>query len=174
MNRLSKKDNGHAVSLNTEGREKVILRTQYFRGIVMIEAVIQIDGQVQTAKAKEGKYPAFVFFEKDHGMELEFVGWTKLEPQPDKPDYVRGLVNPWGCEIPVIDLGILYSKGATRMTNTACIVIFEHSELYKYYFGIVVEELSNVINIADGTESKTSSLLLSARRHFSVSPTVKN
>ena len=74
----------------------------------------------------------------------------------------------------MIDLRVLYGKGTTKMTGTTCIVIFEHSEPYKYYFGIVVEELSNVINIADGTENKMSTLLSSARRYFSISPSVKN
>ena len=140
----------------------------------MVQAVTQINRQMQTSKSWEGKYLAFAFFEKNHGMELEFVGWAKLKAQPNKPHYIKGVVNPWGCEIPVIDLRDLYGKGATEMTNTTCIVIFEHSELYKYYFGLVVEELSNVINIANGTENKTSQLLLSAKRHLSVSPTVKN
>jgi len=140
----------------------------------MIQTVTQIDRQMQTAKSREGKYLAFTFFEKDHGMELEFVGWAKLKPQPDKPDYIQGVANPWGCEIPVIDLRVLFGKDATEMTNTTCIVIFEHFESYKYYFGMVVEELSNVINIADGAENKMSSLLLSAKRHLSISPGVKN
>ncbi|MHC4336924.1 MAG: chemotaxis protein CheW [Planctomycetota bacterium] len=140
----------------------------------MIQAKTQIDRQVQKTKSREGKYLAFAFLEKDTGMELEIVGWTKLRPKPDKPDYIRGVVNPWRCEIPIIDLGILYGKGATEISHSACIVIFEHSDPYKYYFGTVVEELSNVINIADGTENKMSSLLLAAKRHLSISPAVKN
>ncbi len=140
----------------------------------MIQAKTQIDRQVQRAKSREGKYLAFAFLEKDTGMELEIVGWTKLKPKPNKPDCIRGVVNPWGCEIPIIDLGILYSKGATEISHSACIVIFEHSDLYKYYFGLIIEELSNVINIADGTENKISSLLLAAKRHLSISPAVKN
>ena len=140
----------------------------------MVQAVTQIKRQMRTAKNRKGKYPAFAFFEKDQGMELEFVGWEKLKPQPDKPHYIRGVVNPWGCEIPVIDLGILYGKGATEMTDTTCIVIFEHFEPYRYYFGMVVKELSNVTNIADGMENKMSSLLLSAKQYLSVSPAVKN
>jgi purine-binding chemotaxis protein CheW len=142
--------------------------------IVMIQAVTQIDRQIQATKNREGKYLGFAFLEKDDGMELEVVGWTELTPQPDKPDYIRGVVNPWGCEIPVIDLRTLYGKGTTELTDTTCIVIFEHFESYKYYFGMLVEELSNVINIAEGTENKVSPLLLSAKRHLFVSPTVKN
>lgn len=140
----------------------------------MREAAIQIDRQLQAAESKKGKYLTFTFFEKDHGMELEVVGRTKLRPLPNKPDYIKGGVNPWGCEIPVIDLRVLYGKGTTELTQTTCIIIFEHCESYKYYFAMVVEEISNVINIADGTENKMSPLLLSAKRHFSISPAIKN
>jgi len=140
----------------------------------MIERATQMDGRLQAAGSKEGKYLTFTFFEKHHGMKLEVVGWTRLKLQPDKPGYIKGVVNPWGCEIPVVDLGVLYGRGATEMTAGTCIVIFEHSEGYKYYFGMVVKELSNVMNIADRTENRVSQLLLSAKRHLSTSPTVKN
>ncbi len=140
----------------------------------MKETVMQIDSQVQAAKSKEGKYLAFAFFEKDCGLELEVIGWTQFQAQPNKPDYIKGAVHPWGSEIPVIDLGVLYGKDATEMTDTACIVIFEHTEQYKYYFAMVVEELSNVINIANGTENKMSPLLLSAKKHLSSSPSAND
>ncbi|MHC4497726.1 MAG: chemotaxis protein CheW [Planctomycetota bacterium] len=140
----------------------------------MVEAILEKEKEFQATESKNGKYLSFTFFEKNQGMELEVVGWTELTSRPDTPDYVRGVVNPWGCEIPVIDLRILYGKGTTGPTDAMCIIIFEHTESYKYYFAIVVEELSNVINIADGTENRTSPLLLSARRHLSVSPTIKN
>ncbi|MHC4314695.1 MAG: hypothetical protein ACYSW3_19775 [Planctomycetota bacterium] len=120
----------------------------------MYGLVSQIDGQVQTAKSKEGEYLTFTFFEKNDGMELEVAGWTKLRPLPDKPEYIRGDVNPWAA--------------------TTCFVILQHPELHEDYFGMVVDELSNVINIADGTENKMSPLLLSARRHLSSNPMIKN
>ena len=135
---------------------------------------MQIDNQIHTSKGKEGEYLAFTFFEKNNGMKLEVAGWTKLGPRPDKPDYIRGVVNPWGCEIPVIDLRILFGDGPTEMTPTTCIVILEQPDQYEYYFGMVVAELSNIINIKDGTENKMSSLLLSAKRHFSTNPVGKN
>lgn len=154
---------------------KDVLSTQYSLGaMVMVSLALQIVSQLQVAKRKEDEYLTFTFFEKNHGMELEAAGWTKLRPPPDKPDYIRGDINPWGCEIPVIDLKILYGKGPTEMTATTCIVIFKHTETYQYYFGMVVGELSNVINIADGTENKMSPLLLSAKWHLSTNPTVKN
>ena|GEM_PF-6182398 len=138
------------------------------------ESVMQICRRMQTAKSKESKYLTFTFFEKDHGMGLEVVGWTELRPQLDRPAYVKGVVNPWGCGVPVIDLRVLNGNGTTEMTATTCIVIFECNEDYGYYFGIVVEELSNVMNIAEFSENEMSPLLMSAKRHFSISPVVKN
>ncbi len=54
--------------------------------------VLKIDDKVQTARSKEREYLVFTFFEKNQGMELELAGWIKLGPQPDKPDYIRGVV----------------------------------------------------------------------------------
>ena len=150
------------------------VQMQVSGGANMIQAAKETVQQVPIPESREGRYLAFAFLEKDHGTELEFAGWTRLKLRPDKPDYVRGAVNPWGCEIPVFDLGVLYGKGATEMTSTTCIVIFEHGDPYRYYFGIVVEEISNVINLADATENRMSPLLLSAKRHLSVSPALKN
>lgn len=140
----------------------------------MYGLVSQGDGRVKTAKSEEGEYLTFTFFEKNDGMKLEVAGWTKLRPLPDKPEYIRGDVNPWGYEIPVIDLKVLYGKGPTEMTSATCFVIFQHPELHEDYFGMVVDGLSNVINLADGTENKMSPLLLSARHHLSTSPVIKN
>lgn len=140
----------------------------------MIRSEFKIDSQEQTAKSKEGEYLAFTFFEKKHGMELEVAGWAKLGAQPDKPDYIRRIVNPWGCDIPVIDLRVLYGKGPAEMTATTCIVIFEQPEPCQCYFGMVVDKLSNIINVSDGTENKMSPLLLSARRHLSTNPMLTN
>ncbi len=140
----------------------------------MYGLVSQIDGYKQAARGEEDEYLTLTFFEKNHGMELEVAGWTKLRPLPDKPEYIRGDVNPWGREIPVIDLKVLYGKGPTEMTAKTCFVILRHPELHEDYFGMVVDELSNVINLADGTENKMSPLLLSARRHLSANPMIKN
>jgi purine-binding chemotaxis protein CheW len=140
----------------------------------MYGLVSKIDDQLKTAKSKEGEYLTFTFFEKNDGMELEVAGWTKLRPLPDKPEYIRGDVNPWGREIPVIDLKVLYGKGLTEITATTCFIILQHPDLHEDYFGMVVDELSNLINIEDGMENGMSPLLLSARRHLSTNPMIKN
>jgi purine-binding chemotaxis protein CheW len=140
----------------------------------MVEMVTQIERRLQTVQSKNGRYLTFTFLETKRGMELGVEGWTELKPLPDKPDYIKGVINPWGPEIPVIDLRALYRKRPTKLTSTTCIIIFEHVEAYKYYFGMTVNDLSSVVNIADGTENRMLPLLLSAERYLSVRPAVGN
>jgi chemotaxis signal transduction protein len=140
----------------------------------MVEAVMQIERRLQAVQSKNGRYLAFTFLETQRGMELTVVGWTTLRRQPDKPNYVTGVISPWGCEIPVIDLRVLYGRHPTQLTSTTCVIIFEHVETYKCYFAMTVDDLSSVVNIADGVENRMSPLLLSAERHLSVRPPLKN
>jgi len=116
----------------------------------------------------------FAFVEKNGGNELEFVGWPALRVPQQKPRLIRGFVNPWGCEIAVVDLKALWSDRTTRIATSACIIIFEYVQVNKFYFGILVDELKNVINVADGTVKDSSPLLLSARRYLSNGTTKKS
>lgn len=140
----------------------------------MTGRAVKMDARLRMPGSTRNTYLSFLFAEKDKGMELEFVGRVELKPQPDKPDCIVGCVNPWGCDIPVIDLRILCGRGSTQMIPTSCIIIFEHFESYRYYFGMVVEDVSNVVNIADGSENAVSPLLMSAKRHLSLAPAMKN
>jgi len=129
----------------------------------MRDTVIQIDEKAQVAVSKEGDYLTFALLDKDQGMESALVGWVKLSPQKaqsDKSSFIKGIVNPWGSPIPVLDLKFLHGRGKTEMTDTTCIVIFEYFEPYKYYVGIVVEDLSNVFNITGGPVNGVSPSLL--------------
>lgn len=140
----------------------------------MVRPLLPSNNYLKSTGKKEGEYLTLTFFERDYGMEVKIAGWTKLRPQPGKPAYIKGIVNRGGQEIPVVDLNVLYGKGPTQMADSACIVILEGPGPHKYYFGILAEEMSSVINIADGTENKMSSLLSSAKRHLSNHPAEKN
>jgi chemotaxis signal transduction protein len=144
------------------------------RNLAEIKMVLYTNEQARTVENEDDEYMIFTFFEKDLGMQLEFAGWARLETQPEKPGYVKGVVNTWGCSIPVIDLRAPNAMAATETTDAACIVIFEQPEQYKHYFGMVVEEVSNVIDIVDGSENRRSPLLVSARRHLSTDAATDN
>lgn len=96
------------------------------------------------------KYLTFAFVETDHGTECEMVGWTILNlfAQSTKRECIKGVVHLEGQIIFIFDPKAIHGRGATIMTNDVCIVIFNYSEPSKRPFGIVVEGIANVINIA--------------------------
>lgn len=117
----------------------------------MTKTAVQIDEQVQAAKSKEGKYLTFAFLEKgpDKKLELEVVGWTQLEVQSNKTGNIKAVVHLWGYEVPVGSPKTLAGTDTGEMTDTTCIIIFEYSEPSKRYLGMVVDAISNVMNIAE-------------------------
>ena len=116
----------------------------------------------------------FGLVETDRGILLEFQGLVELITLPNDLPSVRRVVNPWGYDIPIIDVEFLYKGGPTDMTSRACIVVFEYCESHKYHFGMIVADISEILDVADCTESQTSPLLLSAKRYLFVRPVVKN
>ena len=116
----------------------------------------------QVAQDRIGSYLTFNLTEKDEGIVLKFCGRMELRSLPGRPPFIKGAVNPWGCDIPIIDLQVLYHGRPTPMTTRACIVLFEYHEPHKCYFGTVVGNISSVLNIADGSQNQKSPLLLSA------------
>ena len=115
----------------------------------MTKTVARITRSAQASKSKEGKYLTFAFFERDGALQLDVVGWTPFELQPGNSGIV-GMVHLCGREIPVKDLHRLLQDGEkSQIADTTCIVIFEYSEPCKEYLAILVEEISNVMAIAE-------------------------
>jgi hypothetical protein len=117
----------------------------------MKQTVLRVDEQVQAAMSKEGRYLTFAFLEKgpNKKLELQVVGWTRLELPSSKSENIKCTTCLDGEEIPLVYPRILLSRGTAAITDTACIIIFEHCEPQKYYSAIVVDAVSNVMNIAE-------------------------
>ncbi len=111
----------------------------------MKETVTQIDGQMQIAKSKEGKYLTFALLEKIYGTELEVVGWTRLQIPVNKPDNIMGIIRLWGDEVPVKQPLIFHGQYPATM----CIVVFEHEEPFRHYLGTTFDCVSNVMAIVE-------------------------
>jgi purine-binding chemotaxis protein CheW len=123
----------------------------------MTRTAVQIDEQVQAARSEEGKYLTFAFPEKGHDkkLQLEVVGWVQLEAWSGKSENVKGIVKLWGHEILVVCPKTLSGRDTAEMADTACIIIYEFSERY---LGMVVDAISNVMNIA-GKDPETVAII---------------
>jgi len=68
---------------------------------------------------------------------------------PQTPHYVKGVINLRGLVIPVIDLRAKFGMETTERTEETCIIVVEITQdNRKFNTGIVVDHVSEVLDIA--------------------------
>jgi chemotaxis signal transduction protein len=92
----------------------------------------------------------FAFEKRRDGLEITIVGCTELVPIFDAPTKcIRGVIYLYRQPIPVIDLGIKFGLGATRISGSACIILVKHKRKgRRYKVGIIVDDISDVFTLA--------------------------
>ncbi|MFH1090148.1 MAG: chemotaxis protein CheW [Pseudomonadota bacterium] len=109
----------------------------------------------QTANKKverEGKYLTFVLAKEDYGIGIlkvrEIIGMMPIRPVPQTPAFVKGVINLRGQVIPVIDLRLKFGMQELEYTERTSIIVVEvRSQMDKIQIGIVVDSVSEVLNI---------------------------
>ena len=101
---------------------------------------------------REGKYLTFSLAGEEYGIGIlkvrEIIGMMPVTPVPQTPDFVKGVINLRGKVIPVIDLRLRFGLDATAYTERTCIIVVEiHGETGSLPMGIVVDAVSEVLNI---------------------------
>ncbi|MBU8871156.1 MAG: chemotaxis protein CheW [Gemmatimonadales bacterium] len=104
--------------------------------------------------AQAGKYLSFVLGAEEYGLEIlrvqEINGMMDITRVPRTPSYVRGVINLRGRVIPIISLRDHFNMPAIEDTEKTCIIVVQ----IKYQdtqitMGIIVDEVSEVLNITD-------------------------
>jgi purine-binding chemotaxis protein CheW len=104
---------------------------------------------------REGKYLTFSLVGEEYGIGIlkvrEIIGMMTITSIPQTPGYVKGVINLRGKVIPVIDLRLKFGMESTAYTERTCIVVVEiKSGDRKIQMGIVVDSVSEVLNIKPG------------------------
>ncbi len=110
-----------------------------------------------------GKYLTFNLGEEGYGLEIlkvqEIIGMQTITKIPRTPECVKGVINLRGKVIPVIDLRLKFSMEEQEITRESCIIVVqvqrEHAALI---IGILVDEVSEVLDIAGGQIEAAPSL----------------
>ncbi len=105
--------------------------------------------------AQAGKYLSFVLGQEEYGLEIlkvqEINGMMDITRVPRAPGYVRGVINLRGRVIPIVSLRGKFKMPAIDDDEKTCIIVvqvqFKDSQIT---MGIVVDEVSEVLNIGDG------------------------
>jgi purine-binding chemotaxis protein CheW len=101
-----------------------------------------------------GKYLTFTLGKEEYGLEIlkvrEIIGFMEITSVPRMPSHVKGVINLRGQVISVIDLREKFGMDAVPKTDQTCIIVVEiHEDGRRFHCGIVVDSVSEVLNIAD-------------------------
>ena len=97
---------------------------------------------------------------------------------PRTPDFVKGVINLRGKVIPVVDLRLKFGMDEAEVSRKICIIVVKiHQEAGQVIMGIVVDEVSEVLEIsgqeiepasAFGTQLDTNFILGMAKTESAV------
>ncbi len=103
--------------------------------------------------AKAGKYLTFALDRETYGLEIlkvqEIIQMQDITVVPNMPGFIRGVINLRGKVIPVIELRSKFGLETTEDTEKTCIIVVQvRSRSGEVTMGIIVDEVSEVLDIA--------------------------
>jgi len=132
----------------------------------------EIMSQIRTSGTdREGKYLTFSLGGEEYGIGIlkvkEIIGMMTITHVPQTPGYVKGVINLRGKVIPVIDLRLKFGIEPIDYMERTCIIVVEISSLSKTIaMGIVVDSVSEVMNIKNGDIEDTPSFGTKLKTEF--------
>ncbi len=101
---------------------------------------------------KAGKYLTFCIHKEIYGIEIlrvqEIIGIMGITEIPNTPEYVRGIINLREKVIPVVDLRVKFNLAAKDEEHNCIILIQVERKGKKVLMGMVVDEVSEVMDIS--------------------------
>ena len=97
----------------------------------------------------EQEYLTFMLQGEEFGIDIlcvqEIRVWSKLTELPNKPEYIKGVINLRGVIIPIIDLRLRFGKQALDYNEQTVVIILKNKDKQRpLVVGIVVDAVSEV------------------------------
>ncbi len=97
-----------------------------------------------------GRYLTFALGDEVFGIEIRFVteiiGLQPINPIPEAPGYIKGIINLRGKIFPVIDMRLKFKKPPEAYTDRTCIIVIETKS---FSVGLIVDRVAEVLTLAD-------------------------
>jgi len=105
------------------------------------------------AEKLAGKYLVFHLGREEFGIQVlkvrEIMGIQDITAVPQTPSHVKGVINLRGKVIPVVDLRAKFGLPSIDYTQRTCIIVVHvQGEAGPMLMGIVVDGVSEVLNVA--------------------------
>ena len=118
----------------------------------MAELAKTMNQAVKAMVDKQGKYLTFSLEGEEYGIGIlkikEIIGMMPITTVPQTPEFVKGVINLRGKVIPVIDLRMRFGMKFIDFTDRTAIIVVEiECESRKMLMGILVDSVSEVLNI---------------------------
>ena len=118
----------------------------------MAETTDTMDQAVKAMADREGKYLTFTLADEEYGIGIlkikEIIGMMPVTSVPKTPEFVKGVINLRGKVIPVLDLRLRFGIEEIDYTERTCIIVVEvEGQIGRVEIGIVVDSVSEVLNI---------------------------
>jgi len=126
----------------------------------MTELTKTMDQAVKAMVNREGKYLTFSLAGEEYGIGIlkvkEIIGMMPITMVPRTPSFVKGVINLRGKVIPVVDLRLKFGMEEMGYTERTCIIVVEtRGQSGSVLVGIVVDSVSEVLNIKGGDIEET-------------------
>jgi purine-binding chemotaxis protein CheW len=105
------------------------------------------------------QYIVFSLNEQSYGIEIskirEVLSYRKITPLPHVNRFVKGMINLRGTILPVFDLGDKFDLPNREYTRFHVIIVME---IAGRVMGVIVDEISDVVDILPGELQSASNL----------------
>jgi len=116
---------------------------------------------------QKGKFLTFSLGEEYYGIDImyvtEIVGIQPITVVPELPNFIKGIINLRGKIIPVMDARLKFKKEPKEYNDRTCIIVVDVLDLS---IGIIVDAVSEVVNISDENIVPPPNLNTSGRKYI--------
>jgi purine-binding chemotaxis protein CheW len=118
-------------------------------------AIEKLENGAAATDQRAGKYLTFILGREEFAIRVlkvrEIMGIQDITGVPQTPAYVKGVINLRGKVIPVVDLRLKFCLPEIEYTQRTCIIVVQvQAAGVSLQTGIVVDEVSEVLNLAAG------------------------
>ncbi|MCB1176046.1 MAG: purine-binding chemotaxis protein CheW [Leptospiraceae bacterium] len=99
----------------------------------------------------------------------EIKGYTPPTSIPMMSRFIKGVINLRGTVLPIIDLNLRFGRESTKITKRTCVIIVEvitEAETEKMNIGLLVDGVSEVVDIPPAEIEKTPEFGSKVRNDF--------
>ncbi len=122
---------------------------------------------VNDTDTQKDKYLTFLIGKEDYAIAIsyvtEIIGILKITTVPQTPNYIKGVINLRGKVIPVMDIRLRFGMTPRDYDERTCVIVVQFNE---NVVGLVVDTVSEVLNIPEADVEKTQNFNTSSNNNF--------